>query len=455
MDIEYKKLQDIKPYENNPRRNARAVDKVAESIEMFGFNQPIVVDSDNIIVVGHTRYKASQKLNMTTVPVLTMPEDVNEDKVQAYRLADNRLNELADWDNDELIQELMDLDEKGFDLDSIGFDLEDMMSTEERRDENWLSLADRFIVPPFTILDARQGDWMKRKQQWKGLGITSELGRENELVMPSTGYAALEGQGTSIFDPVLVELLNLYYSPVNGTILDPFAGGSVRGVVSTMVGRKYTGIDLRDEQIEANKNNWNELKSAGYKRLPAYDNNDEVIEPNWITGDSNKVLDTIEDKSYDMVLTCPPYADLEVYSDRKDDISNMEYDEFLNVYRSIINKSADKLKDDSFMVIVVGDVRDKKGFYRDLIGDTVQAARDAGLEYYNEIIFITPCGTNGILARRPFEASRKSRKHHQNVLVFNKVLNFVKGDPKKATEKNAEFVIDPLMEMMNAPTEEI
>ena len=455
MNIEYKELKDIKPYANNPRRNNVAVDKVAESIEMFGFNQPIVVDSDNVIVVGHTRYKASQKLKMKTIPVLTMPADVNEDKVQAYRLADNRLNELAEWDNDELIQELLDLDEKGFDLESIGFDLEDMQSTEDRRDENWKSLADSFIVPPFTILDARQGDWMKRKQQWKGIGIVSELGRDNELVMPSKGYAALEGQGTSIFDPVLVELLNLYYCPVNGSILDPFAGGSVRGVISTMLGRQYTGIDLRNEQITANYKNWGELRDAGYKRLSAYDNTDELVEPNWITGDSNKVLDTIEDKSYDMVMTCPPYADLEVYSDLEDDISNMEYDEFLKVYRSIINKSADKLKDDSFMVVVVGDVRDKKGFYRDLIGDTVQAARDAGLEYYNEIIFITPCGTNGILARRPFEASRKSRKHHQNVLVFNKVLNFVKGDPKKATKNAGEFIIDPMLEMMNTPEVEI
>jgi len=107
------------------------------------------------------------------------------------------------------------------------------------------------------------------------------------------------------------------------------------------------------------------------------------------------------------------------------------------------------------MVVVVGDVRDKKGFYRDLIGDTVQAARDAGLEYYNEIIFITPCGTNGILARRPFERSRKSRKHHQNVLVFNKVLNFVKGDPKKATDNAGEFIVDPMLEMMNTPEMEI
>lgn len=455
MNIEYKELKDIKPYANNPRRNNVAVDKVAESIEMFGFNQPIVVDSDNVIVVGHTRYKASQKLKMKTIPVLTMPADVNEDKVQAYRLADNRLNELAEWDNDELIQELLDLDEKGFDLESIGFDLEDMQSTEDRRDENWKSLADSFIVPPFTILDARQGDWMKRKQQWKGIGISSELGRDNELVMPSKGYAALEGQGTSIFDPVLVELLNLYYCPVNGSILDPFAGGSVRGVISTMLGRQYTGIDLRNEQITANYNNWGEMRDAGYKRLEAHDDGSDLVEPNWITGDSNKVLDTLEDKSYDMVMTCPPYADLEVYSDLEDDISNMEYDEFLNVYRSIINKSADKLKDDSFMVVVVGDVRDKKGFYRDLIGDTVQAARDAGLEYYNEIIFITPCGTNGILARRPFEASRKSRKHHQNVLVFNKVLNFVKGDPKKATKNAGEFIVDPMLELMNTPEIEI
>lgn len=94
MKIEQININSIKPYYKNPRRNDRAVDKVAESIREFGFNQPIVVDKDNTIVVGHTRYKAAQKLKLDTVPVLVAT--ASKDKLQAYRIADNKLNELAD-----------------------------------------------------------------------------------------------------------------------------------------------------------------------------------------------------------------------------------------------------------------------------------------------------------------------------------------------------------------------
>jgi DNA modification methylase len=446
MKVIYKNITDIKPYHKNPRKNDKAVDKVATSIDEFGFNQPIVVDEKNVIVVGHTRYKAAKLLGLKEVPVVYMPDGIDDDRVKAYRIADNKLNEYADWDNDLLISELIELDDNGFDLDIVGFDLDDLQTTQQLKDENWMSLADQFVVPPFTILDARGGDWMKRKQQWKGIGIESQNGREEGLTMPNEGYLAMKDASTSVFDPVLVEVINLWYSQMNDKILDPFAGGSVRGVVSSILGREYTGIDLRPEQIKANKENWQDLSTNGYMRLPSYEESTANNDPNWIVGDSNKRLDALEDNSYDLVMTCPPYADLEKYSDLEDDISNMEYDDFMRIYKSIIHKSADKLKDDKFMVIVVGDIRDKNGGYRDFVGDTVQAARDAGLTYYNEIIYITPTGTSGMMARRPFITSRKSRKHHQNVLVFNKVLNFVKGDPKMATINAGNVIVDPLID---------
>ena len=446
MKVIHKNITDIKPYHKNPRKNDKAVDKVATSIDEFGFNQPIVVDEKNVIVVGHTRYKAAKLLGLKEVPVVYMPDGIDDDRVKAYRIADNKLNEYADWDNDLLISELIELDDNGFDLDIVGFDLDDLQTTQQLKDENWMSLADQFVVPPFTILDARGGDWMKRKQQWKGIGIESQNGREEGLTMPNEGYLAMKDASTSVFDPVLVEVINLWYSQMNDKILDPFAGGSVRGVVSSILGREYTGIDLREEQVKANKENWQDLSTNGYMRLPSYEESTANNDPNWILGDSNKRLDELEDNSYDLVMTCPPYADLEKYSDLEDDISNMEYDDFMRIYRSIIRKSADKLKDDKFMAIVVGDIRDKNGGYRDFVGDTVQAARDAGLTYYNEIIYITPTGTSGMMARRPFITSRKSRKHHQNVLVFNKVLNFVKGDPKMATINAGNVIVDPLID---------
>lgn len=105
MRIEHVSIDQIRPYAKNPRRNDQAVDRVAQSIQEFGFNQPIVIDQEGTIVVGHTRFKAAKRLKLTQVPVLRLTE-VSPDKLQAYRIADNKLNELAEWDDDLLISEL-------------------------------------------------------------------------------------------------------------------------------------------------------------------------------------------------------------------------------------------------------------------------------------------------------------------------------------------------------------
>jgi ParB/RepB/Spo0J family partition protein len=111
MKIEQIDINLIKPYAKNPRKNDGAVEKVAQSIKEFGFQQPIVVDKNMVIVVGHTRYKAATHLKLTNVPVVVA--DISEDKLQAYRLADNKLNELADWDADLLFEEMGSIVAKG------------------------------------------------------------------------------------------------------------------------------------------------------------------------------------------------------------------------------------------------------------------------------------------------------------------------------------------------------
>jgi ParB/RepB/Spo0J family partition protein len=108
MQVQQIKITDIQPYQNNPRKNDRALDTVANSIEQYGFQQPIVVDKNMIIVVGHTRYRAAKKLNFTEVPVL-IAGDLTEEQVKAYRIMDNRSNENARWDEDLLFQELEEL----------------------------------------------------------------------------------------------------------------------------------------------------------------------------------------------------------------------------------------------------------------------------------------------------------------------------------------------------------
>jgi ParB-like chromosome segregation protein Spo0J len=121
MKVEMRDVDTIKPYPGNPRINDGAVDAVAKSIEEFGFRQPIVVDGKGVIIVGHTRFKAALKLGMSQVPV-HVAKDLTPQQVKAYRLADNKTNELADWDYELLPIELKDLRKEEYDLSVIGFD---------------------------------------------------------------------------------------------------------------------------------------------------------------------------------------------------------------------------------------------------------------------------------------------------------------------------------------------
>jgi DNA modification methylase len=216
----------------------------------------------------------------------------------------------------------------------------------------------------------------------------------------------------------------LWFSPKGGIILDPFAGGSVRGVVASKMERQYIGHELRPEQVLANRKQGDEICF------------NEQFMPIWVEGDSQLITKTCADVQADFIYSCPPYADLEVYSDSPEDLSNMDYDDFLSAYREIIAKSCSLLKNDRFACFVVGDVRDKKGNYRNFVGDTVEAFKAAGLHYYNEAILVTPCGSVALRAGKTFSTSRKLGKSHQNILVF------VKGDGKKAAQACGQIEID-------------
>lgn len=235
---------------------------------------------------------------------------------------------------------------------------------------------------------------------------------------------ASEQSGTSIFDPVLCELAYIWFSPVGGIVLDPFAGGSVRGIVASKLGRQYIGHELRQEQVDANR-------VQGSKICV-----DELMPPAWICGDSRTIDSTCKDVQADMVFSCPPYADLEVYSDDTKDLSTLGYEEFKNAYFEIIKKTCALLKNDRFACFVVGEVRNKKGNYYNFVGDTVQAFKEAGLNYYNEAILVTAVGSLPIRAGKQFSSGRKLGKTHQNILVF------VKGDGKKAAQACGEVEVD-------------
>lgn len=280
-------------------------------------------------------------------------------------------------------------------------------------------LRDKFLEPPFSVLDTRQGSWQNRKRKWQSLGMKSEVGRADELTYTGAAsrfdyYRVKEGkrdktdeQSTSIFDPALTELMYNWFCHENGTILDPFAGGSVRGIVANYLGYKYTGLELRQEQVDSNR-------EQALNILPI------EKQPQWYCGDSDKLLDDNWQIKFDFIFSCPPYADLEVYSDLPEDLSNMDYKDFVIKYRSIIQKALKLLKPNCYAVFVVGEVRDKDGFYYDFVGDTKKAFINAGAKLYNDAILLNVVGSASMRAGKVFEAGKKLTKIHQNVLVFKK-----------------------------------
>lgn len=136
MDVQQVRIEKVKPYDKNPRKNKAAVDYVANSIKEFGFQQPIVVDKDMVVIAGHTRLKAAKKLKLKEVPVV-IADNLTEEQVKAYRLADNKTAEKAEWDFDLLTDELLSLQELDFDMEQFGFDFDFSEDEEAVEDDNW------------------------------------------------------------------------------------------------------------------------------------------------------------------------------------------------------------------------------------------------------------------------------------------------------------------------------
>jgi hypothetical protein len=369
-------------------------------------------------------------------------------------------------------------------------------------------LRSRFIMPPFSILDTRQGNWLNRKRDRMELGIKSELGRGDNLLNYSEtvkihkkgmgrafdqdlmkkekgpngllyvsnsgrdpsyykmkreteaklGHkistaefekdyyvnnqlgSGISGCGTSVFDPVLCELMYRWFCPNYGQIIDPFSGGSVRGIIAHYLDYKYIGIDLSANQIEENKKQAIEILA-------------DKPHPKWITGNSQNIKELCKGVEGDMIFSCPPYFDLEVYSDDPSDLSNMNWDGFQKNYKEIINKSCQLLKEDRFACFVVSEIRDKGGFYRNLVGLTINSFLEAGLNFYNDMILINVAGSLPIRLGRQFGGFRKVGRTHQNILVF------FKGNPKniplyfeemgKENEENKEIFNEEKIEMEN------
>lgn len=411
-------VSDLRPHPKNRNVHPSSqIDRLAKILAYQGIRAPIVVsEQSGCIVKGHGTLLAIQKNGWAEAPVVIQHFE-NEDQEYAFVQSDNAIAAWADLDLANIKADLKELDDE-FDMDLLG--IKDFSIDETPPPSSGGSLVDTFGAPPFTILDTRQGYWQERKREWQGMGIKSQEGRgENLAVAPDLPTYANNGNlkvapGTSIFDPVLAEIMYRWFCPAGGLILDPFAGGSVRGVVASKLGRQYIGVDLREEQVQANRDQASEIC-------------DDPM-PAWVTGDSQLIANHCAGVQADLIFSCPPYGDLEVYSDDERDISNMDYEQFMTAYTNIIKQTCSLLKPDRFAAFVVGDIRHKKtGHYRNFVSHTIDAFLADGLAYYNEAILVNSIGTAAFRASKQFNAGRKLVKVHQNVLVF------VKGDPKVAT----------------------
>lgn len=486
MKTEIVKLSQVQLNEANPRtisddKFEKLVKSVLSLPKMLGI-RPVVTDDTLVVLGGNMRLRAltaisqmsadeininlgkcsgfSQKteaeqnllktywaewIQNPTVEIVKASE-LSEEERREFIIKDNvgygewDTDMLAnEWDNDELKDWGVDIPwDKPTGSGSQGD------GSSENDNPDHASLNDRYLVPPFSILDTRRGYWQERKKQWysligdkgetrndtlvtslemkykdlyqrtkhhrKELGISfkeyiekyvpqEELDREQSKIV---------AQGVSIFDPVIAEIACRWFTPEKGSkIFDCFAGDTCKGLVFGHCGHEFTGIELRQEQIDVNNR---VLENC---ELPA--------PVRYICDDGQNVINHFEPESQDLLFSCPPYYDLEIYSDLPNDASNQgSYQDFIGILRNAFLGAISRLKNNRFAFIVVGDVRDKRtGAYYDFVGDVKQIFKDGGMVLYNDIVLIEIGATAAIRASRYME-TRKVVKMHQNILVFYK-----------------------------------
>ncbi|MAH47734.1 hypothetical protein CMI37_18075 [Candidatus Pacearchaeota archaeon] len=378
------------------------IDAIMGSLARFGQQKPIVVNAEGVVIAGNGTLAAAKALGWTQIN--TVKTELVGSDITAYAIADNRTADLADWDDGALVQVLaaLEIEDEAL-LAAAGFspaELEALVnetSGMEEEGEPTIPLADQFVVPPFTVLDSRQGYWLDRKRHWRSLIKDNCETRESAL-----GWSTLLNvinEGGSLLDPVLAELIVRWFGMEGGHCVDPFAGDTVFGYVASALGHKFTGIEIRADQAA--------LNNERTPDLAVYHNDD-----------GQNVGQYLEQQSTDLVFSCPPYFDLEVYSDDPKDASNQgSYGEFLDILDNAFGAAVATLKHNRFAVIVIGDVRDEKGAYRLLPDMTKTIMTGHGMVLLNELIFVEPVGTLSQRARR-YMRNRKVGKCHQNVQVF-------------------------------------
>lgn len=429
LKITYVPISDLHDYSNNAKLHPdNQIEAIANSIKEFGNCDPIGIwtneEGKYEIVEGHGRKLALQRLGHETAPCVFLDHLTNEQR-RAYTLVHNQTTLSSGFDEELLLSELDDLD---FDFSELGFSeveapVEDFEEpVEPKPKEEHAELTDDFVVPPFSVLDTRQGYWKKRKQIWNNKIQDGAAARSHATVYSSRAeYMPTINNDVSLLDPVLAEIIVRYFTPTGGgKCFDTFSGDTAFGFVSSYLGNSYTGIELRQEQADFNNGRVQEHN----------------LNARYICDDGRNVLNHLEEESQDLFFSCPPYFDMEVYSDKPNDASNQPtWEGFYDILDTAFTRAVKCLKQNRFAVIVCTDIRDRKtGFYYDFQGDVIRTFTNAGMHLYNNVILATPVGTAAIRARQSMK-TRKLCRVHQNVLVF------YKGDPDKIKDEFGEIEV--------------
>lgn len=393
---------DKKNYRKHSEQNKK---RIRKSLTECGAGRSVLVDKDGCLIAGNGVYEQAEKMGIRTRVVETdgtelvvvKRTDIGTDdpKRKTLAKADNATSDNVEWDIPMLLEDFSveELSDWGINVD-MTFDENGGVSKKNG------SLCERFVIPPFSVLDARQGYWKERKKQWRNM--INDNGESRQGTLAKDSIMAEINNGVSLLDPVLAEVICKWFGIDGGTSFDTFAGDSVFGYVAAKLGNTFTGIELRQEQADLNN-----------ERV-------QGMSAKYICDDGQNILEHIGVGTQDLFFSCPPYFDLEVYSDKENDASNQDtYEDFMRIIENAFAGAIKCLKDDRFAVVVCGDIRDKKGAYYGFPDDIKRVFVNNGCVLYNELILVDPIGSAMLRCARLMR-NRKVAKVHQNVLVFYK-----------------------------------
>ena len=432
----------IKPSNRNTNKHTeRGMQLLGKSIDEVGVIESISVTKQGTIISGHARKEKFDERGLVPKEItladneypVIVRNDI-EDDTDTYYKAQILANTTAHKNYNLDIEDVEAVaEEYGFELEELGVEIEekdvyndtDDVDFKDKEVESHRELNKDFLVPPFSILDTRQGYWKDRKKHWSE--IIGDAGESRSNSKNKTNHTPenwdnkpysggkVRDSSVSLLDGCLAEIVVKWFGIPKGKTFDCFAGDTVFGFVSSYLGNQFIGIELREEQTNINNNR---VKGMNAK---------------YICDDGRNILNHIEEDSQDLLFSCPPYFDLEVYSDLENDASNQkEYSDFIEILNTAFSNAIKCLKEDRFACITVGDIRDKNGCYYNFVSDIKRIFTENGMSLYNELILVQPIGNSALRARR-YMKNRKVVKTHENVLVF------YKGNPKNI-QKNFPII---------------